>query len=223
MKCPHCFTSVNQTTDVCAHCGFSAAAIQDYLGADWVRLERITDHSQRLNLRDTRQLETLLDDFERHFPQCFLAAYVGPLPPALTVTDLGFWLINHGAFQTHQISRRNDFGIVIVLDPLHQQAGATVGYALEPVLTPSLLSAILEKMRAPLQKSDFAGALEMAVRQVDGVLRKAGSRQPHTHQQPPPTVADASDLGFQSLRPAAPQLPGPPLKPRAPHGTRPLQ
>ena len=121
MKCPHCNSPLTTGQSACTSCGFSASAIRAYLGADWVRLERVTDVAGRLNLRETRHLETVLDEFERRFPQCFMAGYIGVLPETLTLTDLGFWLINHGAFQTHQISRRNDFAIVLLIDPLRQQ------------------------------------------------------------------------------------------------------
>jgi uncharacterized membrane protein YgcG len=185
---------------VCTACGFSATAIRAYLGADWVRLERITDVSGRLNLRETRHLETVLDEFERRFPQCFMAAYCGALPETLTLPDLGFWLINHGAFQTHQISRRNDFAIVMLVDPLREQAAITVGYALEPILTETVLSAILAKVRTKLRQGRISAAMEEACRQIDESLRAAGQRQDAEPERLPALVSDASDLGLQSLR-----------------------
>jgi len=200
MKCPHCFSEVTSGHSHCSQCGFSSAAIRAYLGSDWVRLERITDNSQRLSLRDTRHLETVLDDFERRFPQCFLAAYLGALPGTLTVSDLGFWLINHGAFHTHQISRRNDFGIVLVVDPLRQSACFTVGYALEQMLPESMLGGILERLRQPLKREEFSAVIETALRRIEKALRARASAEPRTSEQPPTIVGDASDLGLQSLR-----------------------
>lgn len=205
MKCPHCSALLSASQASCMACGFSATAIRAYLGADWVRLERITDVAGRLNLRETRHLETVLDEFERRFPQCFMAAYIGVLPDTLTLPDLGFWLINHGAFQTHQITRRNDFAIVMLVDPLREQAAITLGYALERILPEPTLLDILKKLRRPLQRGQVAEAIEAACRQVDQVLRKPGRRE---HRQPdhlPANVGDASDLGLQSLRPTQPR------------------
>src|SRR6476661_8492073 len=112
MRCPHCYAEVSPGGDACG-CGFSAAAIRTFLGSEWIRLDRITDASHRLNLRDTRQLEMVLDQFERCFPQVFFGVYLGPLPTELTVADFGFWLINHGAFQTRLPAKRNDFGVTL--------------------------------------------------------------------------------------------------------------
>ena len=83
-------------------------------------------------------------------PQCFMAAYAGALPKTLNLPDLRFWLINHGAFQTHQIARRNDFGLVLIIDTLRQEASFAVGYALEKALPEQALTGILKKLRTAL-------------------------------------------------------------------------
>ncbi len=208
MKCPHCSKSVAPGQEVCPGCGFSSSAIRAYLGADWVRLERVTDVAGRLNLRETRHLEMVLDEFERRFPQCFMAAYVGVLPETLTLPDLGFWLINHGAFQTHQVTRRNDFAIVMLIDPLRQQAAFSVGYALEAVLSEEVLLRILGKLRRPLQQGQISESIESACHQLDAALRSAARPEPRAYERVPAVVGDASDLGLQSLRPATrPHLP----------------
>lgn len=201
MNCPHCATKILAGQEVCSVCGFTAAAIRSYLGSDWVKLERITDNSQRLSLRDTRHLEVVLDDFERKFPQCFIASYVGALPETLTLPDLGFWLINHGAFQTRQISRRNDFGILLIIDPLRQDACFTVGYALESVLTDAVLVAILKKITRALAKGHFASGIEQSVKEIEALLIKSGKKERRHDEHPPAVVADAADLGLHALRP----------------------
>jgi len=201
MNCPHCATGIVSAQPICTHCGFSAAAIRAYLGADWVRLERITDNAQRLSLKDTRYLETVLDDFERQLPQCFMAAYVGSLPETLTLPDLGFWLINHGAFQTHQISRRNDFGVLLTIDPSRQQAAFTIGYALEPILTGELLTHFLKQLQPLLRKSHFSSAIEKAAALIEKALKQAALPEQRAASEPPTMVNDASDLGLHTLRP----------------------
>jgi uncharacterized membrane protein YgcG len=210
MNCPHCSSLITSAQPVCPQCGFSAAAIRGYLGSDWVRLARITDNAQLLSLKHTRHLETVLDDFERRFPQCFMAAYVGALPDNLTLPDLGFWLINHGAFHTHQISRRNDFGIVLIIDPVRRQAGFTLGYGLESVLKETVLTQALQKLQPLLLKGAFASAIESGVTLIEKELRSAARPEPRQLDQPPSVIGDASDLGLHSLRqPTRPLLHAP--------------
>lgn len=210
MNCPHCSSQITPEQPVCLKCGFSAAAIRGYLGADWVKLARITDNAQLLSLKHTRHLETVLDDFERRFPQCFMAAYVGALPDNLTLPDLGFWLINHGAFHTHQISRRNDFGIVLIMDPVRQQASFTLGYGLESILKETFLTQILKKLQPLLRKGSFASAIETAITLIDKELQSAARREPRQLDRPPSVISDASDLGLNTLRsPTRPLLHAP--------------
>jgi hypothetical protein len=210
MNCPHCSSLITPAQPVCPQCGFSAAAIRGYLGSDWVRLARITDNAQLLSLKHSRHLETVLDDFERRFPQCFMAAYVGALPDNLTLPDLGFWLINHGAFHTHQISRRNDFGIVLIMDPVRQQASFTLGYGLESILKETFLTQILKKLQPLLRQGSFASAIETAVTLIEKELRSAARREPRQLDQPPSIIGDASDLGLHTLRqPTRPLLHAP--------------
>jgi TPM domain len=215
MKCPHCSTPLAQSQASCTQCGFSAAAIRAYLGADWVRLERLTDVAGRLNLRETRHLEVVLDEFERRFPQCFMAAYIGVLPDTLTLPDLGFWLINHGAFQTHQISRRNDFAIVMLVDPLREEAAFIVGYALEKALTEPVLAKILSKLRRKLKGGAIAAGIEDGCALIDHALRRSARQEPRLRESAPSVVGDASDLGLQSLRPSPRSITRPHATPRA--------
>jgi hypothetical protein len=218
MNCPHCSASIATGQASCLACGFSAAAIRAYLGSDWVRLERITDVSNRLNLRETRHIEVVLDEFERRFPQCFMAAYIGVLPDTLTLRDLGFWLINHGAFHTHQVARRNDFAIVMIVDPLREQVALTVGYALEQILTEPVLLKILGDLRHPLKRGQTALSIERACARIESELRRSARREKPLAETAPAVVEDASDLGLQSLRPDSTPPPRPashPLIPRA--------
>ena len=77
MRCPHCSHPIAPQKTFCERCGFSDAHLAAYLGTEWVRLERITDAAHCLRLEESRQLEVHLDDFERQFPQSFLALYFG--------------------------------------------------------------------------------------------------------------------------------------------------
>ncbi|HYF35631.1 MAG TPA: TPM domain-containing protein, partial [Prosthecobacter sp.] len=191
--------NVARGTEACG-CGFSAGALRRYLGSEWIRLERITDNSNRLSLRDTRHLETVLDEFERAFPQVFVAVYVGALPTELTVSDFGFWLINHGAFHTPLTVKRNDFGVVLVIDPLRQSAGLTIGYALEHVLPEAALLAILSRMRPALAKSNVTAAIDKSIRHLKKALRAKATAVPREQPIEAPPSGDLAVLGLETLR-----------------------
>ncbi|MBL9133749.1 MAG: hypothetical protein JNG86_21240 [Verrucomicrobiaceae bacterium] len=169
MKCPHCQTQVHHGLEYCVECGFSAAMLRSYLGDQWVRLERITDAAHCLRLEEIRRVEVLLDDFERALPQAFFAIYVGVLPAGLNVAELGFWLLNQGAFNTQQVTKRNDYGTVLVIDAASLQAGLTLGYAIEKFFPEKLLRKILDSTVRSLRQKHFGEVirtLTCAVRQT---------------------------------------------------------
>lgn len=200
MNCPHCSVGLAPGVATCPQCGFNIHSIRALLGADWVRLERLTDNLSCLGLKDQRHLEIVLDDFERTFPQCFFAVYLGNLPPVITPGDLGFWLINHGAFHTQQIAKRNDFGAALVIDCERRMASITVGYALESLVREPHLGGILKKMTRALHQQRYGAAVEKAVTLFSRLLKRGGTKNLFS---PPTGTAWGQDLhgmGLQSLR-----------------------
>lgn len=201
MNCPHCqqFLAVDATR--CGQCGFDQDGVCQKLGNQWVRLERLTDSAHCLRLRDHRRLDALLDDFGRQFPQVFLAVYFGVLPVGLNVSEAGFWLLNHAAFSTHEVAKRNDFGIVIVIDPAQGAAGISMGYCLEPILGGGFLEATLSRASAHLGRSEHGAALELIIPRIAAKLRSAGKPRPASMEKWSPTHG-AADMGLSPLRQA---------------------
>lgn len=188
----------------CSHCGFSVRSIRALLGAEWVRLERLTDNGHCLSLKEHRHLEVVLDEFERTFPQCFFAVYLGSLPPMITARDLGFWLINHGAFHTREMAKRNDFGCALVLDDSRQTLALTVGYALEPHLSEEEIQRILKQTVPHLSHRQMGSAIERVVELTVQTLSKAGRPAPVGASTATSSWQDleAGDMGLQPLRAA---------------------
>jgi uncharacterized membrane protein YgcG len=181
---------------LCGHCGFSAAYLRAHLGEQWVRIERVTDAAHCLRLEELRSCEVALDDFERSFPQSFLAVYLGALPAGLNVTELGFWLLNQGAFNTHLMMKRNDFGIVLVIDPVAKIVGLTLGYGIEPVFVEEQQNKLLKAVVKQLAKGRHSRAILDAVTAAGSILRRAGVRQ----SWEPQTSPDGTGIEFQPLR-----------------------
>ena len=195
MKCPRCLSPVQIAQGYCHECGFSAATLQSYLGDQWVRLERITDPGHCLRLEEVRQLEIVLDNFERALPQAFFAVYLGVLPSGLNVSELGFWLLNQGAFNTHQMMKRNDFGSVLVVDPVMKSLAITMGYSIEGHFSESSLTSMLGKACEHLRHGDYSGSIESLIHQVDKELRLHAKPR---HWQPDAQADPAIDV--QPLR-----------------------
>jgi uncharacterized membrane protein YgcG len=202
MRCPHCSNPVPVQHAFCERCGFSADALGAYLGHDWVHLERLTDVTHCLRLEEKRHLEVSLDDFERQFPQAFIAFYFGALPNTLNPLELGMWLLNHGAFASHQITKRNEFGAVCVIDPVTGTQGVALGYGLEALVRISDLETILTKMVPSLRNSQWGSACQQLISELSTTLRRCGKPTKRQVEAPAPSPqgGNATDYGFSLLR-----------------------
>lgn len=198
--CPKCASELKTDASFCGGCGFCCAEVRSLLGGDWVRLPRITDTSQRLSMRETRRLEYSLDEFERTFPQCFCAVYAGPLPESVNPATLGFWMLNHGAFEGTQLQKRNEYGIALVVDTLAMEAAISTGYALESCLPPTVLSAALAVARRDFRRSALAPALEKIMRHLFKHLRRVGRPQKPSSEPMQQMMSESENLGFEPLR-----------------------
>lgn len=178
MKCPRCDSLLpTATLDHCSECGFNSHASCSKHGDHWVRLDRLTDAAHCLRLSERQSLEAQLDDFERRFPQVFFAVYFGVLPQGIKVAEVGFWLLNHAAFGTHDIAKRNEFGIVLVIDPAAGTACFTLGYVMEGLADRIGIKAVLDGIGASLARSQYGEAVKHAIANLDRRLRRAGKAQ----------------------------------------------
>ncbi|MCB1224742.1 MAG: hypothetical protein KDK99_02915 [Verrucomicrobiales bacterium] len=202
MKCPHCQSLLAANTARCPGCGFCEQALSSYLGDQWVRLERLTDRAHALPMADSQRLLHQMDAFERQFPQVFLAIYIGSLPPLLNPVELGMWLLNHGAFSTHQFAKRNEYGMVCTLDPAAQRFGFAVGYALEKVLPEPTLERISLEMKEHLAQGHLAAALEGLLARLERIYRRHGQPQSAQLEEAilPGRAGNPRDFGLTPLR-----------------------
>ncbi|MFO1436857.1 MAG: hypothetical protein U1F81_00960 [Verrucomicrobiaceae bacterium] len=118
-----------------------------------------------------------MDDFERLLPQAFFAVYLGMLPAGLRVAELGFWLLNQGAFNTPLVQKRNDFGIVLVLDQAVRELSLTFGYAIESYFDEVTQRRLLQRAAKQLKFQDYGAAIRGLIQDSLAVLQRHAKRQ----------------------------------------------
>lgn len=206
--CPHCAGSIAPDTEACPACGFSLGLLMKHFGGRLVQLNRLTDSAHCLRLREVRHLESVLDEFERTFPQIFASVLLGVLPGSVNVNEIAFWLLNRAVLDTHGHRKLNEFAIALVIDPVSKTAGVTVGYALEPILTPKVLSSILTSLRTPLWHGEHASAIESCFELIQKRLKSAALRVRRTEDVLPPQSPEdfLDDSSMRTLRQTPPEL-----------------
>jgi len=200
MKCPRCASPCAPGVTHCNTCGFSSERLRRSLGDQWIRLERITDAAHCLRLEDYQRCEVQMDDFERLLPQSFFAVYLGMLPVGLKVAELGFWLLNQGAFNTPLVQKRNDFGIVLVLDPAVRELSLTFGYAIESYFDEATQRRLLERAAKQLKFQDYGAAIRGLIQDSLAVLQRHAKR----HLRKPLHSGILPEIIVQPLRSGVP-------------------
>lgn len=202
MDCPGCGCELSETPDQCTDCGFCLSSLTPLLGSGTARLERLTDEAHCLRLRESRQIEALMDDFQRRFPQVYLALFLGVLPGHINLRELSFWLLNRAAFGGSDQRRLNEYAILLAIDPAAKTATLTVGYALESLLISKQLEKILRSMRTALWHGEYAGAIAHGIAALDKRLRKAARCVRRAEEILPPDSYEnfLDDAGLRSLR-----------------------
>lgn len=190
MRCPRCQARLQAALELCGNCDFCLDEVDVLLGNDPVRLGRLTDRAHCLRLMDSRRLEEGLEVFARKFPQIFVGVYFGQLPSGVSMSELTFWLLNRVYLDGDERGRRNEFAVVLVVDPVGKTVGLNVGYALEKVLVQRFLEAVLLELRTPLWHAEYVEAVEMVLSKLERRLKKGAQRVVLGQEFSPPEVEE---------------------------------
>jgi hypothetical protein len=103
-------------------------------------------------------------------------AYLGALPDDLSMSELGFWLLNHGQVKGAEYARPNENGILLILDMNTKQIGVSLGYFAESLISEEEAYRALLHARPHLLNAEYGEALEKIFFRLAKVLRKRGRK-----------------------------------------------
>lgn len=176
MKCPKCQRPVDHEAESCYSCGYSELEAAARYGSNRVQLSRVHDAAACLRKQEKDELGDVLDQLEVKFPQMLFCAYLGALPPNLSMSELGFWLLNHGQVKGAEYARPNENAILLILDMNTKQIGVSLGYFTESLITEEEAYRALLHARPNLINAEYGEALERIFLRLSRILRKKGRR-----------------------------------------------
>lgn len=172
MKCPRCVQRIHRAAASCPHCGFALAEADQRFGTDDVRLSSLADTAGLLRRRERERVERAMEDFNRKFPQLFIAVYTGSLGEVGQLRQFGFWLLNRAAFDDVPVEKPNAAGILLVVDAESKAAGFTFGYMLDPFLEEGDTFDCLTRAHSHWLEGNYADGIVKSIGQLTLVLRK---------------------------------------------------
>ena len=176
MKCPRCQRPVDHEAASCYSCGYSEVEAAITCGANQVMLNRIHDAAHCLRKQERDELSETLDFLEAKFPQMLFCAYLGTLPAKLKISELGFWLLNHGQVRGAEFARPNENGVLVVMDLNTKQIGISLGYFSETLITEEDAYRALNAARPNLVNAEYGEAIERIFLKLGKVLDKQGRK-----------------------------------------------
>ena len=176
MKCPRCVQVIHRGAGSCPHCGFSLADADQRFGGEDVRIRRLEDVAGLMRSVERQRVEAAMDRFEQSFPQLFFAVYTGLPEGRSDLRQFGFWLLNRAAFEDVDVSRPNERGILLTIDPDGKAAGMSWGYMLDAFLKEEDTFLCMSRAHAYWVEGRFAEGIVRVLEQLSLVLEKR-SRQ----------------------------------------------
>ncbi|MDF1825639.1 MAG: hypothetical protein P1U68_13415 [Verrucomicrobiales bacterium] len=176
MKCPSCQRPVDHDAESCYCCGYSEMEASARYGANRVVLNRIHDAAACLRKQERDNLAETLNQLEINFPQILFSAYLGNLPDDLSLSELGFWLLNHGQVKGAEYIRPNENAVLLILDMSTRQVGVSLGYFTESLISEEDAYKALLHARPHLLNAEYGEAMERAFLRLARVLRRKGRK-----------------------------------------------
>ncbi len=174
MKCPKCQRPVDHEAESCYSCGYSEVEAAAICGGNVVLLNRIHDAAHCLRKQERDDLALTLDQLELKFPQMLFCVYLGTLPPHLSISELGFWLLNHGQVKGAEYARPNENAILILMDMNTKQIGISLGYFAETLITEEEAYRALMMARPNLVNLEYGEGLERVFLRLGKTLDRKG-------------------------------------------------
>ena len=176
MKCPSCQRPVDHEAESCYSCGYSELEASERYGSNLVVLNRVHDAAHCLRKQERDELSETLDRLELKFPQMLFCVYLGNLPSHLCISELGFWLLNHGQVRGAEYARPNENAILVVVDMVTKQIGISLGYFAETLISEEDAYRALTYSRPHLINSEYGEGIEKVFLRLSKVLQKKGRK-----------------------------------------------
>lgn len=182
LHCPYCQNGVEEETVRCEVCGLCMDSADDAFGVPPPITAGICDRRRRLSASGERRLRRTLAEFRAEFPQVEPTVMIHPINAAHPLKPWTFWFFNRSGLGAALSTGAANRHVLLVIDSENLRAAITVGYGLEPFLSPQRLTEILADVAEPLAEQDFEEAavrfvlvLEERLRAiVDGLPRAFG-------------------------------------------------
>ncbi len=175
MNCPSCHRPVDIEARSCYTCDYSIEKARAVYGTGIVKLEQIHDAADCLRIAEIHLVRDLFAELERRYPQLSFAVYLADFPPAISLGEFGFWLLNHSEIESDRPESKGN-AIVLILDTARKQAGLSMDYLPELLITEEVTLNALLSARSLLINGEYGNAITTIFRKIERSLNREATQ-----------------------------------------------
>lgn len=168
MQCPYCQIPLKADANECPGCRLTFPRTSALVGAMPRLTPVVADTTGQLSTGDQAKLRKRITEIQRQFPQLVLQVVLHSFPVEHPFSMHVFWLFNAGNFAGDSCRGKDNHSLLIVLDPISNEAGIIPGYGLEAFLKSETLDHLLELAGPAWQASHWTDGL---LRVLDGLAK----------------------------------------------------
>ncbi len=144
MQCPFCQTVAKADATECLACRLTFPRTSNLLGALPRLAPVVADTTRSISASDQVKLKARIGKIQQRFPQLVLQVVMHGFPSEHPFGMHAFWLFNAGNFAGDSQRGKDNHALLVVLDPVRNEAAIVPGYGLETLLRAETLDHLLE-------------------------------------------------------------------------------
>ena len=172
MRCPFCQHPCHEETAECSHCGFSLPKLDQYLGTPRAIRKGVEDHLDILNGRDVALIRSAIARLEKRFPQVGFTVLLDHVKPEVPLHLYAFWIFNRSSLCSKVSTGAMNREILFTVDVPGRRSSLMIGYGLEPFMSATHLTEVLDAARPKLSSEDYCAAVLLVIDRLEFLLRR---------------------------------------------------
>ncbi len=170
MQCPYCQSPLRPDAAECGACRMTFPRTSALLGAMPRFSQGVADNTRSMSPGEIGKLRKRVGEIQSRFPQLVLQIVMHVFPEEYPFAMYAFWVFNAGNFAGDSHRGKENYALMIVIDPERCEAAITPGYGLEPFLKTATLDHLLELAGPAWQEKRWADGLMRLLEDLEPLL-----------------------------------------------------
>ena len=145
LTCPSCREALNSATSRCPKCGFVAEKAVEKFPFPAPPLATVIDPSGLATAEEKKEVADAIEKARKKVPQVHFVNCIVSMGADINLGEFGYWMLN--AAEMPEGNDKKHFTVLFLIDPKAKALSVTVGYGIEPFVTDSEWTSVLNEVK----------------------------------------------------------------------------